>query len=284
MKRFLFLLIILSSFAPSFASHIAGGELYYTYLGPGTGNNDRYKITMRLLRDCFSSGQQLGSETVTIGVYNSLSLSLQQSVSLILEAPITTISLNTNNIPCLLNPPVVCFEVGKFSAEVEIPKSITGYTLAWLRCCRSDNIANLSVTTGVGATYVTNIPGTTILPIGNNSSPKFSEKDAALVCQGKNFELDFSATDSDSDSLTFSFCNAYSGGSSNAPNPGPASVLALNVLPYRSPYSGSLPLGAQVSINTTTGKITGIAPPTGRYVINVCITEWRDGKPFNEHR
>ena len=284
MKKFLFLIIILFSFVPSFASHIAGGELFYTYLGVGANNSDRYRITMRLFRDCFSSGQQLASESVTIGIYNTSGLSLQQSVTLALEGPITTISLNTNAIPCLLNPPVVCFQIGRFSAEVEIPRSAQGYTLSWLRCCRSDNIANLEIASGVGATYTTKIPGTASLPTGNNSSPQFAVNDTALVCQGKSFQLNFGATDSDGDSLTYSFCDAYSGASSNAPNPSPANFLALNVLPYRSPYSGSLPLGSLVSINSSTGKITGTAPPTGRYVINVCITEWRAGKAFNEHR
>ena len=31
------------------ARHIAGGELSYEYLGPGTGTNLRYRITMRLI-------------------------------------------------------------------------------------------------------------------------------------------------------------------------------------------------------------------------------------------
>ncbi len=237
---------------------------------------------MRLLRDCFSTGQQLSGETVNIGIYDGTTL--RQNLQLSLVGGITTMQLNTSVIPCLVNAPVVCFQVGLFSAEVDLPKTAIGYTLAWLRCCRSDNIANLSLPTGVGATYTTKIPGTTSLVVGNNSSPQFVPKDTALICQGKSFNLDFSAVDPDGDSLSYSFCNAYLGGTNTNPNPGPSGTLTLDPLPYRLPYSGTMPLGTAVSINPATGKITGIAPPSGRYVINACVTEWRNNVAFNEHR
>jgi gliding motility-associated-like protein len=285
MKRFLGLILCLVVSAHCFASHIAGGELFYSYVGPGANGTDRYKVTMRLFRDCASSGQALAGESVTIGAYNAGTKARVVSVPLTLQLPISTIQLNTGVIPCLLNPPVVCFQVGTFVGTVDLPKISEGYTLAWIRCCRSDNLSNLSAFTGVGATYITHIPGTTALPTGNNSSPEFLVKDTSLVCQNRSFQLDFGATDSDGDSLSYSFCDAYGGGTSSNPNPGPAAILSLSPLPYASPaFSGTLPLGSAVVINPATGKITGTAPPAGRYVINVCVTEWRNGKPFNEHR
>ncbi len=44
------------------------------------------------------------------------------------------------------------------------------------------------------------------------------------------------------------------------------------------------PLGSKVSINQATGIISGVAPDAGHYVVNVCIVEWRAGKPISEHR
>ncbi|MFX6040258.1 hypothetical protein ABTE96_20025, partial [Acinetobacter baumannii] len=46
----------------------------------------------------------------------------------------------------------------------------------------------------------------------------------------------------------------------------------------------SSPLGADVSIDPNTGIISGLAPTEGKYVVSVCITEWRNNSPFNEHR
>lgn len=290
MKKIAVFIITLFSFLPGFAMHIAGGELFYEYVGAGSvANTGKYKITMRLFRSCLSKGQTLEGENVVIGIYNNNDLSLQSSASLTLQYPIPKIQLTKGSIPCLVNAPDVCYEVGVFTAMVDLPVSINGYTLSWIRCCRIDNITNMSISTGIGATFTTQIPGTDILPTGNNSSPQFVIKDTALVCQNTNFVLDFGASDPDGDSLSYSFCNAYLGGSTANPNPGsnPRSglpqQLVLTTLPYRSPFTGNNPLGSAVSINSLTGKITGTAPAAGLYVINVCVSEWRNGKVINEH-
>ena len=54
------------------ARHIAGGELSYEYLGPGTGTNLRYRITMRLYRDCFAPpGSALLDTYAAITIFSS---------------------------------------------------------------------------------------------------------------------------------------------------------------------------------------------------------------------
>lgn len=294
MKKFIVLITALFCFIQTFANHISGGELFYEYVGPGiAANSSKYKITMRLSRDCHPADpmtQLLENELVLIGIYDNTGLTFQSSVQLTLQLPIPTIELNTSTIPCLINAPEVCFQIGVFTGTVELPASADGYTLSWIRCCRANNIANLSISSGIGATYTTTIPGTSVLPAGNNSSPQFAVKDAVLVCQNKNFLLDFGATDPDGDSVSYAFCDAYLGGTISNPNPGssgPSELprkLELNSLPYKTPFSGSNPLGSQVSINQNTGEITGIAPAAGRYVINVCATEKRNGKIINVHR
>jgi len=293
MKKYIILIITHLCFIQAFANHISGGELFYEYQGAGvSANSSKYKITMRLFRDCHpvdAMTQLLDDEVVVIGVYHTNGLTLQSSVPLQLKRPIPSISLNTNIIPCLVNAPEVCFQVGIFTGTVELPATSDGYTLSWIRCCRPSSIANLSQGLGIGGTFTTTIPGTSILPAGNNSSPQFAIKDTALVCQNKDFLLDFGATDPDGDKITYAFCEAYSGANISNPDPGGSAEglpnkLDLNPLPYKSPFSGNSPLGSLVSINAATGKITGKAPVSGRYVINVCATEWRNGIAINEHR
>lgn len=293
MKKYLALIITLFCFIQAFANHISGGELFYEYLGAGaSGNSSRYKITMRLFRDCHPLDpmtQKLEDEAVVIGIYYTNGLTRESSVPLQLKRPIPSIELNTGTIPCLVNAPEVCFQVGIFTGTVELPANADGYTLSWIRCCRPNNIANLSTLSGIGGTFTTTIPGKSILPTGNNSSPQFAVKDTALVCQNKDFLLDFGASDPDGDTITYAFCEAYSGANISNPDPGSSveglpNKLELTPLPYKPPFNGSSPLGSLVSINSATGKITGKAPASGRYVINVCATEWRNGTVINEHR
>lgn len=294
LKKLIVLIITLLPFLQLLANHISGGELFYEYIGAGSAaNTSRYKVTMRLFRDCHPADpmtQLLDKEVVLIGIYDNSTLTLQTSQELILQRPIPTISLNTDEFPCLINAPEVCFQVGIFTNSVDLPNTADGYTLSWIRCCRANNIANLGISTGVGGTYTTTIPGTTLLPAGHNSSPQFAVKDAALVCQNKNFVLDFGASDTDGDSISYAFCNAYSGGVISNPNPGSEgqaglpTKLDLTPLPYTNPFSGASPLGRAVIVDSKTGEITGKAPAQGRYVINVCATEWRNGKTINVHR
>ncbi len=283
MRKLIFFILLILSNLPSIANHISGGELFYEYLGAGTSGTSRYRITMRLFRDCNSTGAVLANENVVIGIFNTSNQSQTNTLTLI-NTSIQTIQLNTATIPCLVNAPDVCFQVGLFSATIDLPNIAAGYTLSWVRCCRADGILNLSQSTGAGATFVTHIPGTSLLPTGHNSSPQFLIKDTALVCKNQTFTLNFGATDADADSLSYEFCDAYNGGTSSQPNPQPLPTLTLNFLGYQSPYSGSDPLGVAVTINPITGQITGKAPGQGRYVINVCVNEWRNGVKINEHR
>jgi gliding motility-associated-like protein len=141
------------------------------------------------------------------------------------------------------------------------------------------------VAVGTGATYLGSIAGTnTIGSSGHNSSPQFYLRDTALVCQNRNFVLDFSATDPDGDILTYEFCEAYDGGSSGSPvvtNPPPP---PYPVVPYGGTYSAFSPLGSGVLINASSGIISGLAPAAGSYVIAVCVNEWRNGQIINTHR
>lgn len=282
MKKIFFIVVFFLCIFPAMARHVAGGELYYNYMGPGTTSGTSvYRISLRLFRDCSSNGPLLENESVTVGVYadNVIVASLR----LDLEGGINSISLNTASFPCLVGNVNVCYQFGTWASVITLADNNQGYTLSRTGCCRVDNISNLAVKTSVGSNYVTRIPGRNTLPSGHNSSPQFLIKDTALVCANKSFKLDFGAVDPDGDVLTFALCDAYTAGSGSNNTP-PSSGLSLLSLPYASPFNGSFPLGSKVTINPTTGIISGIAPDEGSYVVNVCITEWRNGKAFSEHR
>jgi len=290
MKKIVFAALFFLAAATAHGTHISGGELFYEYVGPGAAaNTDRYKISMRLFRDCNSTGATLDIESVTIGIYatSTATLTMQLFLDKQFSSPPPFIQNTPNINPCITGNPNVCYQIGLFSQTIDLPRTADGYTLSWIRYTRK-LLANVLVDGTTGATFTTQIPGTNQLPSGTNSSPQFVIKDTTIICQLTHFSLDFSAIDADGDSLSYKFTPGYDGAvgtSVNAnPDPDPPATLIPNILNYVAPFSGTQPLGASVTINTHTGVISGIAPVTGYYVVCVVAEEWRNGVLINHHR
>lgn len=282
------------------AGHISGGELYYRYLGQGTAPGTRqYEITLRLFRDCSPIGNNNNAGVapmptfVILGVFDNSS---NTPVNNNINVPRTRLENLTlkNPFSCIINPPAVCYEVGYFITTITLPENNDGYTVAYETCCRINGLSNATDGTGQspGATYTANIPGTRRLGDAPNNSPVFAVSDTALVCRGKNFVLNFGATDPDGDSLSYSFCNAFqTNGPRNATERSPLPPPYPSVV-YQGPYTGSSPMGSEVKINPLTGIISGRAPSGGIinvsgasfFIVNVCVDEWRNGVIISQHR
>jgi len=278
-----------------FASHIVGGEVAYTYVGPGAQpNTSRYTILLRLFTEC---GQICGGNTGVscpptnplVGIFVNAS-PYSKIVDLALS-PAGNPQLNLSTYPpCLDNNPPVCYQVNTYTGQVDLADNINGYRLAYQSCCRAASLnvsSNAATLSGVpGATYEATMPGTNILSTGHNSTALVNLKDTALVCHSSAFTLEFSAVDPDNDSLSYEFASAYNGGSftASADATGPDAPL-YGFVTYQSGYSGTSPLGASVTINPLTGIISGTAPAAiGKYVVNVIVREWRSGVLIAEHR
>lgn len=181
---------------------------------------------------------------------------------------------------------VVVYELNNY----ELAPSANGYTISYQRCCRIANMQNVLNSANVGNTYSISIPGTSsIVPEANkNSSPDFPVNDTGFVCGGTYFSYPFSATDKDGDVLSYSICSAYEGGTTGMPSPNPAAAPPYSFVDYVSPYSGSGPMGPSVTIDASTGLISGVAPMPnssgGEFVITVCVTETRSGEYLGETR
>jgi len=285
MKKNIFIFFLLCCFGlPAVARHIAGGEIYYEWIGQGsTPGTSKYRITLRLFRDCQSTGAQL-DPTANIGIFDKFSNLSVLGSPFSANLDHTDVIQKNGNLPCIINAPIVCYQVGYYYLDVTLPDNASGYWVAYQRCCRVDNISNLSVPVGTGATYLGSIAGSSTIGSGHNSSPRFLLNDTALVCQKRNFTLDFGATDPDGDSLTYQICEAYDGGSEATPvvnNPPPP---PYSIVPYGNGFTATTPLGTGAVINPTTGIISGIAPAVGSYVIAVCVNEWRNGIIINTQR
>jgi gliding motility-associated-like protein len=296
MKKFLAIIFLSLGFCLKLtAGHISGGEMYYRYIGPGSGSSNIYEVTLRLFRDCEPQDNAGGPGIAPLPVEVALGVFINGSnATFINEIRVIQTSRQDiellNPYECITSPPKICYQIGLYTTRIELPLNATGYTISFQSCCRINGLSNGG--TSQGATYSANIPGTNVLSSGTNSSPVFDVKDTVLVCRNKKFSLPFSASDPDAaDSLSYSFCDAYA-------SPGiinsaitPPFAPPYTTINYIGGYSGSNPLGLQVSINNGNGVITGIAPsgivnPNGAsyFVVNVCITEWRAGVAISVHR
>ncbi|HMK03567.1 MAG TPA: PKD domain-containing protein [Ferruginibacter sp.] len=288
MKKILVFSFFLLLFSNAYANHISGGEMIYQYIGPGTSPNTKiYRITLRLFRDNNGGGAAMPT-IVTIGVFNN------NNNSQVAGSPFNVNQTSTAGVPvvpppaCMLNPPILNYSVASFTFTVELPNNTKGYTAAYQTCCRIFPLENVFTESqpaqGEGSTYSCTIPGTNQLASGNNSSPQF-RTELTRVCYSSPFTFDFGASDPDGDSLVYSFCNAFNrGAATNATNVTP-STPPFQTVNYINGFSGSSPLGGGATLNLKTGLISGVAPPNaGRYVVCVCIDEYRKGVLIGRHR
>ena len=105
--------------------------MFYTFVDSSNGNY-RYQVTLKLYRDCFSTGAPLdGSAPIAIFrnsdgsmIWNGL-IPMSQSTTLQLDNP----------DPCIDNPPAICYEVGYYTfTTIALPAEASGYTVSYQRC------------------------------------------------------------------------------------------------------------------------------------------------------
>lgn len=274
MKRYILIFVTCLSFTFVFAEHITGGEMFYQLTGVNNGVYN-YHVTLKLYRDCNSTGAPL-DPFAYLTVVNKTNGQRVWTDSVKLNTPFQTLQLS--NSGCVMNPPTVCYQVGYYEFNLSLPATASGYTIAYQRCCRISGISNLSNSGNAGATYTAEIPGTSSLPTApSNNSARFIGKDTIILCGGYKFNYNFGATDIDGDVLRYSFCSAYTGATAQAPQPYPPGLPPYSNVSYAGAYSGSSPLGPGVTIDPVTGIISGFSPPSGIYVVTVCVSEIRNG-------
>ncbi len=297
MKRLCIVILLITGFIlPLSAAHIRGGELYYQYLGPGLGTNtSKYRVTLKLYIDCGQNNEGQLDENAVLTIFTRPSNNYFEDV---VNAPMVSeefIRYDPASNPCISNPPRdVCYRLRYYEAVIELPDTPSGYTISFQRCCRIEGIKNINPPSNdFGATYQCLIPGTgSLASAPKNSSPRFTAGDAVAVCRSSNLSFDFSATDSDGDSLVYELCNAFAGGGpnngqncANCPTPIPSAPPPFGSLSYKNTFSGASPMGPDVTINSKTGMMTGTAPSSiGQYVVTVCVTEYRNNVAINTHR
>ena len=147
-RKYWFVLVVtLFSYSALHARHITGGELSYIYTG-SSGSTHNYQITLRLYRDCFSTGAQLDpAAAISIFTKNASGTSA--------EVKNYTINMTSREnlrlgFPVVWIIPHGLLQVGVYIFTISLPATPYGYTITYQRCCRIENMSNVSAgTTGL---------------------------------------------------------------------------------------------------------------------------------------
>lgn len=240
--------------------------MYYDCLG----NND-YRITIKLYRDCNSTGADFDA-LMKVGIFES-SGSGSQQVNISFPGS-QNIPINFSN-PCLAPPGDVCVEMAEYSTTVNLPPIAGGYDIVYQRCCRGPNIVNLDQPDQEGITLTAHIPGTGGDPC--NSSPRFNDFPPLIICAGETLTFDHSATDPDGDQLQYSFTTPYTGGTISDPAPNPSAPPFTPVV-WGGGFNANNPLGnGSVSTINGNGQLEVNPQSTGIYTVAVEVEEYRNG-------
>jgi gliding motility-associated-like protein len=243
--------------------------MYYECTGTGS-----YDFTMKLYRDCFSTGADFDNPG-NFAVFDQNN----QLVQVITATVQTVQNINTSVAsPCMVLPPNVCVEEGTYFFSLTVGDPTQSYKVVYQRCCRNGTIQNLTLPGTQGLSIVSTIPPD--LDLTCNSSPAFTNFPPPVLCAQELLEFDHSAIDPDGDSLAYTLCSPFIGGSQADPLPLPPSNPPYNGVQWAPTYGPETPLAGNpsLSIDPVTGLLSGVPTQLGQYVIGVCVEEWRNGQ------
>ncbi len=269
------------------ASHIVGGEVTYRFLGAMVGGN-KYEVKLVIYEDC-ENGQPEAirmDNPAFLAVYDTAihtttnPFGLVDADTSIFFSESIAVPANFSNA-CVTNIPSTCLLRKTFLREFLLKPNASGYFVSYQRCCRNAAVINIQNPGDQGATYFCHIPATTV--VASNNSAVFTNYPPQIICRNNPLYYDNSATDADGDSLSYEFCSADIGASSNVIKPFPKAPPYVKVTYISPPYSATTPLTAYpiIQIDPITGIITGTPNRIGRFLVTVCCNEWRRGVLIN---
>ncbi|WP_417589710.1 T9SS type A sorting domain-containing protein [Owenweeksia hongkongensis] len=226
MKKYLHVLLFsVISLTSMQASHLAGGDIWYEYIGTAS-NPHRYKVNLALYRDetgvpmcpsfpCFKT------VCITSSCFPEMSISLSFDPITLAPNSDTLVGSRVGSIitpgqlSCLSPAGVFFFhrtELYYYSAEVDLPGICSDFNFSFSEVARNqcDNLQgalDFYIEAGLDNS------------LGNNSSPTFLSPAVKTFCAGKEFTWHLLASEPDGDSLYYSLDIPLAGNCGGAYSP-----------------------------------------------------------------
>jgi len=289
---FLILFCLLTSQNQLSAAHIVGGDITYTCIS-STATEVTLQFTFTMYRDDTGGGAGFDDAAkfgVFRGLQNNWTYVTERATDPINETFIEIIEAD----PCVDVVTQVVIEKANYVFTVTLPIISENYMIAYQRCCRNDDITNLLNSGETGAAFTVEIfPAA--LQVCNNS-PVFNQPPPNIICANFPVQYDNSATDPEGDQISYSFCTPKTAGGTddgtngtdeegcNGVRPAPMNCRPpFQDVSFASGFSGTQPVTGNpaLSINNTTGIVSGRPDLMGLYVLGVCVEERRMGQLFS---
>jgi gliding motility-associated-like protein len=275
MKKYLLTFLVSLISIGSFASHIVGGEIELVPLKNPVAGSGTHQITLNLYFDAINGRAQAEEQSIRIQIYRKKDLAFMGDVT----CPQIYRQLIKYVDPSCAKGDLQTLSM-KYSSAINLSddkfSDPEGYIAVYERCCRNVIINNILNPSSVGMVFYLEFASNKVA----NTTPHFRELIADYICINQNFEMDFSATDADGDSLTYTMSVPWIGNSStNNPNysgTGSTSyreatfVTGINV---KNMIPGDIPL----QIDPETGTLFVKPNKLGLYVFSVTVDEFRKG-------
>ena len=276
MKRFILFVFFQTISSFCFASHIVGGEIEVVPLKNPVSGSSTHQVTLSLYFDAINGRAAAEDLSITLQIYRKRDLAKMGDVTCpkVYRQPIKYVdpSCQKGDLSTLLIKYSIAIDLStdKFSDP-------EGYMIVWERCCRNNIITNIQNPSNVGMVFYTEFAPVTIV----NTTPHFRDIIADYVCINQNFEMDFSATDADGDSLAYTLVVPWIGNSStiqsnptNSPSNNYREASWVTGININNVIPGEIPL----RVDAQTGVLNVKPNKLGLYVFSVMVEEFRKGK------
>lgn len=253
------------------ASHTMGGDFTYKFIS-ANGTSLTYEVTLIVYRDCSSTTKL--DNTIRIKCFYAHNNTLYQDLT-------ATLISSKKVLPSCIDSTVACIEQGIYRRQVTLTSSTAsgfyGFNLVWARCCRNNNITNL--TGNQGQLWSIFIPTDSY----RNTSVQYLNLPIPFLCRGIKSTFNLNAYDPNGDSLVFRLVRPYRGGNTGCATPNETGCSQADLVPpykvvnYNGGYNVNSPFGnnGTISINPSTGEITAQVNANGNYVIAIEVEEFR---------
>lgn len=268
----------------SFGSHIAGGEFRMRHLEEFT-----YQLDLVIFFDIVNGAPGAQDPDVKVSIFRSSDNAFIEDVLLLLTEIVELPTIEG----CQPNSPRIRKLVYTRAQPLspDIYNDPQGYYISWERCCRNYILTNIfsenpAVSSNyAGQTFIMEFPP--VIKNGQpivNSSPVFPTPKMDYACVGREYKMDFNATDPDGDQLVYSFVTPLSTHTSSplAPNPMPKPYPDVN---WRNSFSLLNFMAGSTAPHFTFNNWIEVVPTIqGVFAFAVKCEEYRQGMKIGEVR
>ena len=271
-KLFLLTLTLTSLFIfsgnRSYATHVAGADLQFCWVGPGPNT---YHFTWTLYRNCGSAINPNPTQAPASVTLNMVSTTCGQNLSMtLLQDPQPNgleVPLACGNVLTYCNGGTVQgYQKWTYSGNFTLPTQCPDWNFSVDLSARNQNITTLNNPGGQSLTVVATLNN---VLAQNDCSPGFSNPPLAFLCVNQAMTYNHAAIDADGDSLVYTRVD-------------PLQTTFSGIVPvdYQLPYSTANPLSnSNLTLNQQTGQVD--ITPTGNgelAVIAFRVDEYRNGQ------